>query len=147
MAGRGWHRSGQNVAYFSNSIRRGRRKRYSTLTFTLVAEHDHDLVHVAHCYPYTYTDLNEYLDELASASEYRSMLRINPLCKTLAGNTCFVLTITQGVESYTPWEEEYGKLQKSAAARRIMKMREFKEEAKLKVFEYVKNVKIIEGKK
>ena len=56
-AGRGWHRSGQNVAYFSNSIRRGRRKRYSTLTFTLVAEHDHDLVHVAHCYPYTYTDL------------------------------------------------------------------------------------------
>jgi hypothetical protein len=37
-------------------------------------------------------------------------------------------------------------LQKSAAGRRIMKMREFREEAKLKIFEYVKNIKIIEGK-
>jgi hypothetical protein len=41
-----------------NTIRRGRKsKRYSTLTFTLAARHDLDLVHIAHCYPLTYTDL------------------------------------------------------------------------------------------
>ena len=29
----------------------------ATLTFTLTAPHDLDLVHIAHCYPLTYTDL------------------------------------------------------------------------------------------
>lgn len=85
-SGLGWHREGEQVAYYRcgsdldldpdptltrqvstigsfcvicrNSIRRGRKsKRYSTLTFTLTTRHDLDLVHVAHCYPYTYTDL------------------------------------------------------------------------------------------
>lgn len=36
-------------------------KTYYTLTFTLEAEYDNDLLHVAHCYPYTYTDLQRYI--------------------------------------------------------------------------------------
>ncbi len=35
--------------------------RYYTLTFSLRCMYDNDLVHVAHCYPYTYTDLQTYL--------------------------------------------------------------------------------------
>jgi hypothetical protein len=62
--GVGWHRSGSRICYYANTIRRGRAgggKTYYTLTFTLTAEFDNDLLHVAHCYPYTYTDLQRYL--------------------------------------------------------------------------------------
>lgn len=60
--GLGWHRAGSRISYYANTIRRGRSgKTYYTLTFTLVTEYDNDLVHVAHCYPYTYTDLQRYL--------------------------------------------------------------------------------------
>ncbi len=60
--GLGWHRAGTRICYYSNTIRRGRSgKTYFTLTFTLTTEYDNDLVHVAHCYPYTYTDLQRYI--------------------------------------------------------------------------------------
>lgn len=35
--------------------------RYSTLTFMLTSQYDNDTIHIAHCYPYTYTDLQRYL--------------------------------------------------------------------------------------
>lgn len=63
VSGLGWHRTGQRIAYYANSIRRGRggAKSYFTLSFTLTAQYDDDVLHVAHCYPYTYTDLQRYL--------------------------------------------------------------------------------------
>lgn len=35
--------------------------RYFTLSFTFTAQHDDDVVHFAHCFPFTYTDLQVYL--------------------------------------------------------------------------------------
>lgn len=148
-----WHRDGSAISYFRNSLPRkysltnsNLAKYYYTLTFTYHFMYANDKVFFAHCYPYTYKDLNDYLDGLTGNSEMKSIIRVNSLCKTLAGNVCPIVTITQGVDTYVAWDDEFSKMQKSAAARRIMKIREVKEEAKLKVFEYVKNIKILEGK-
>lgn len=35
--------------------------RYNTLSFTLQGYADGDVLHVAHCYPYSYTDLQRHL--------------------------------------------------------------------------------------
>ena len=148
-----WHRDGSAISYYRNSYARKYNlpnsklcKYHYTLTFTYNFSYSNDTVYFAHCFPYTYSDLTDYLKEYSSNPEYKSILRVDTLCKTLAGNDCYVLTITNGVDTYTSWDDEFVKLQKSAAGRRIMKMREFREEAKLKIFEYVKNIKIIEGK-
>lgn len=148
-----WHREGSAVSYYQNSIKRelflpnSKQSRFFyTLSFTYTFLSTNDKVFFAHCYPYTYSNLTHYLSYITSIPSNKSILRVNCLCKTLAGNSCPVVTITQNISTYTPWEEESIKLSKSAAGRRIMKMREFKEEAKLKVFEYVKNVKVLEGK-
>lgn len=58
-------RAGGDVAYGPNSIRRGKRCRYFTLSFTVEFPHDGDVVHLAHCYPYTYSDLQHHLAVLA----------------------------------------------------------------------------------
>lgn len=148
-----WHRDCSAISYFRNATPRKftlpgskQSKYYYTLTFTYTFAYQNDTVYFAHCFPYSYTDLTRFLGEISNNVENKSILRIDPLCKSLGGNICHLLTITNNVDTYTPWEDEYVKLQKSAAARRIMKIREFKEEAKLKLFEYVKNIKFIEGK-
>jgi hypothetical protein len=35
-----------------------------TLTFNIEFPHDDDQVYLAHCYPYTYTDLQDYLIQM-----------------------------------------------------------------------------------
>ena len=54
----GWHRSGRNIAYFSNGLKRSDKnsKSFYTHTFTYTYEHDNDTVYFAYCYPYTFTD-------------------------------------------------------------------------------------------
>jgi hypothetical protein len=76
-------------------------KYHYTLTFTYNFSYSNDTVYFAHCFPYTYSDLTDYLKEYSSNPEYKSILRVDTLCKTLAGNDCYVLTITNGVDTYT----------------------------------------------
>ncbi|EFJ49798.1 hypothetical protein VOLCADRAFT_59220 [Volvox carteri f. nagariensis] len=93
--GLGWHRAGTRICYYANTIRRGRSgKTYFTLTFTLTTQYDNDLVHVAHCYPYTYTDLQRYIRSLEVDPLRRHQLRRESLATSLAGNVVDVLTIT-----------------------------------------------------
>jgi hypothetical protein len=67
--GVGWHHTGSRVAYYANSIRRGRRGTYHTLTFTLTLRGSPgDWVHLAHYYPYTFTDLQRSLAVLMAVS-------------------------------------------------------------------------------
>lgn len=92
----GWRRQGEKVAYYENTIPRTKKKHYYTLSFTLTFS-DHDLVHVSHCYPYTYTDLQRYLAALdvdPDKEKRRIRLKREVLCTTLAGNPCDLLTIT-----------------------------------------------------
>lgn len=44
LQGVGWTRTGKDVCWYGNNIRRRFRERYYTLTFTLEAQHDFDLV-------------------------------------------------------------------------------------------------------
>uniref|UniRef100_A0A6U2EXJ2 Peptidase M14 domain-containing protein n=1 Tax=Chlamydomonas euryale TaxID=1486919 RepID=A0A6U2EXJ2_9CHLO len=94
--GVGWHRSGEKVAYYGNNVPRGKagRRHYFTLTFTVTSAYDRDVVHLAHCYPYTYTDLQRYLYAKLEQPLPRAVATRSTLCSTLAGNTVDVIRIT-----------------------------------------------------
>ena len=55
---------------------------------------ENDVIYLAHCYPYTYTDLRHHLDEMLSCPIRSKHVRKEVLCETAAGNACFLLTIT-----------------------------------------------------
>ena len=78
----------------------------------------------AYSYPYTYTELMKYVDELQHS--HPAYYRCNTLCHTLAGNSCPILTITHSIFTYYSWPEEQKKLEKSAAGRRLIRIRESK---------------------
>lgn len=67
---------------------------YYTLTFAITVKNENDTLYIAHCYPYTYTDLNKYLNLLLADPKKRNRIRRKTLCQTMAGNSCDVLTIT-----------------------------------------------------
>ena len=100
LTGKGWHRSGFDIAYYQNPIKKSTRgpgasTQYFTLTFTLEFEHDADTVYLAYSYPYKYSNMRRYLKALVDDRFGRALtLRCEPLCETLAGNVCDLLTIT-----------------------------------------------------
>ena len=55
--GRGWTRSGNDVCYYQNSMKRKNAGYYYTMTFSISFNYDNDIIYFAHGYPYTYTDL------------------------------------------------------------------------------------------
>lgn len=61
--GRGWIRGGKNICYFKNdhSIENSKRY-YFTLSFQVSTSYDNDTLLIAHSFPYTPTDLNNFLD-------------------------------------------------------------------------------------
>lgn len=59
--GIGWVRCGHNVCYGANSIVCRKKATYYTLHFEVEFPHDKDLVHLAHCYPFTWTDQQNHI--------------------------------------------------------------------------------------
>jgi hypothetical protein len=95
LTGAGWRRGGVNVAYFKNNVRRHVvTKSYYTLTFTFTFDHSEDSVYFAYCFPYAYSDLQDYLDSLEANVDTFNFVTRKLLCRTLAGNRCDYLTIT-----------------------------------------------------
>ncbi|KAH7476633.1 Cytosolic carboxypeptidase 3 [Phytophthora ramorum] len=117
----GWHHSGVNVCYFKNTDtyrhrRTGKVRNYYTLSFVHEfpvqvpsspeaalsspsqahnAFDDKPLVaYFAHCYPYTYTRLQRFILSLQKDPERRNNFKRRVMCKTIAGNNCDLLTIT-----------------------------------------------------
>ena len=96
----GWHRTGSDISYSRNEYQyfKGGSKKivrpYYTLSFILEFVHDDDTCYLAHCFPYTYTDLQRFLTKIESDPRIRTILRRKLLCRSLAGNRCDVLTIT-----------------------------------------------------
>ena len=150
-----WHRDCYNIGYYQNSFPRkaflpSQSRKYSffyTLTFTYTFDQVNDLVFFAYSYPYTYADLSSYLAILSANPKCSKFMRVNTLCHTLGKNPCHILTITENISSYTSWEEEATKLQKTAAGRRYMKLKELKEESKVRMIDYYKGNKNEEGKR
>ena len=92
--GKGWVRGGGDICYYQNSMRRKNAGYYYTLTWSITFEHDSDVVYFAHSYPYTYTDMQRYLDKLEADPKRRNRMRRKTLCQTIAGNNCDMLIIT-----------------------------------------------------
>lgn len=93
----GWHWGCSNICYYANGIWRENLKYYKsyyTLTFTHEFEFENDLVYFAYCYPYTYTELKNYLLGIERDPEKNKFCVIRTLCTTLAGNKCDYVTIT-----------------------------------------------------
>ncbi|KAL1505438.1 hypothetical protein ABEB36_005007 [Hypothenemus hampei] len=93
----GWIRCGQNITYFCNENITNEDPDQAatfTLTFTLTFPHDEDEVYLANCYPYTYSDLQEHLAEIRAHPVKQTFSTIRLLCRSLAGNDVYFITIT-----------------------------------------------------
>ncbi|KAF5302929.1 hypothetical protein FQA39_LY02109 [Lamprigera yunnana] len=93
----GWRRCGENITYYSNKILKDVQEEYRkfhTLTFVVEFPHENDVVYFANCYPYSYTDLKRYLCKLSKHPLKSKYTSIRVLCKTLANNDLYYVTIT-----------------------------------------------------
>jgi len=92
-----WSFNGKEIGYYKNCIQKRVGINYYTLTFTITA--NSESMYIASNYPYTHTDLMNLLREL-SGVKYKHKVRIDSLCRTLAGNQCPIVTITNFKEDY-----------------------------------------------
>ena len=87
--GVGWNRTGDDICFFKTS------QSHSSLNFSVEFEYDDDTVFFALNHPFTYTLLNTHLNHLTSASQPNGpVISVKNLCRTLAGNVCPIVTIT-----------------------------------------------------
>ncbi|NXU58354.1 CBPC3 carboxypeptidase, partial [Turnix velox] len=89
----GWRRTGNELKYYKNNVGQGGRQ-YFSLTWTFQFPHDLDTCYFAHCYPYTYSSLQEYLVAICKDPIKSTFCKIHILCHSLAGNIVYLLTIT-----------------------------------------------------
>uniref|UniRef100_A0A8C6CW52 Cytosolic carboxypeptidase 2 n=1 Tax=Moschus moschiferus TaxID=68415 RepID=A0A8C6CW52_MOSMO len=89
----GWRREGDEIKYFRNNTDDGQQPFYC-LTWTIQFPHDQDTCFFAHFYPYTYTDLQRFLLSVANSPVKSQFCKLRTLCRSLAGNTVYLLTIT-----------------------------------------------------
>ncbi|XP_012498201.1 PREDICTED: cytosolic carboxypeptidase 3, partial [Propithecus coquereli] len=89
----GWQRIGDQIKYYRNNPGQDGRH-YFSLTWTFQFPHNKDTCYFAHCYPYTYTNLQEYLSGINNDPVRSKFCKIRVLCHTLARNMVYVLTIT-----------------------------------------------------
>ncbi|XP_039923529.1 cytosolic carboxypeptidase 2 [Hirundo rustica] len=89
--GIGWRRVGTDVRYYRGSA--GEPPLFR-LSWTVRFPHDGDTCFFATCYPYTYSDLQRYLRALAADPARSRCCAVQALCRSLAGNTVYLLTIT-----------------------------------------------------
>ncbi|KAL5269571.1 hypothetical protein ACHWQZ_G003164 [Mnemiopsis leidyi] len=93
----GWLRMGHNIHYYKNNIRRkdckGERYQYS-LTWQFQFPYNGDVCYFSHCYPYSYTDLQKDLLEIANDAVKSQYVKQRILCHSLGGNMVHLLTVT-----------------------------------------------------
>ena len=92
----GWRREGFDIKYFRNNTQRPDSHRpFYSLTFSFeFLNGPEDKCYFAHCYPYTYTMLQNYLQDIADHPAKSKICKQRILCKSLGGNIAYVLTIT-----------------------------------------------------
>ncbi|NXJ14492.1 CBPC2 carboxypeptidase, partial [Odontophorus gujanensis] len=87
--GIGWRRVGTNIRYYQ-----GNEPAAFHLSWSTRFPHDGDTCYFAHSYPYTYSDLQRYLQAVAGDPVRSRYCAVRALCRSLAGNTVYMLTIT-----------------------------------------------------
>ncbi|TRY99704.1 hypothetical protein DNTS_002239, partial [Danionella cerebrum] len=98
LKGEGWKRAGNNIRYYKNNTEQDGKALYS-LTWTLEFPLEDDICYLAHCYPYTYSKLQQYLHGVISDPARAAYCKLRVLCRSLAGNAVYVLTITAASSS------------------------------------------------
>ncbi|KAM3920742.1 cytosolic carboxypeptidase 2 [Leptodactylus fuscus] len=91
LRGEGWRREGGDIKYYRSSQEGAA---FYCLTWTFEFPHDNDTCYFAHCYPYTYSDLNRDLQRWTCDPACSQYCKIRAMCRSLAGNTVYLLTIT-----------------------------------------------------
>ncbi|CAO1409928.1 unnamed protein product [Diamesa tonsa] len=120
----GWKRCGENISYYRNDDNNFYNTRNYhqvlddfddddhnnissyTLTFNVEFQHENDTVYFAHSYPYTYSDLQDYLMAIQRHPVKSKFCKLRLLCRSLAGNNVYYLTVTA---PSTPDEEQQKK--------------------------------------
>ncbi|XP_060628654.2 cytosolic carboxypeptidase 2 isoform X2 [Anolis sagrei] len=97
LHGVGWIREGSDIKYYKYNTEDG--QTLYCLTWTMSFRHSHDTCYFAHFYPYTYSDLQRYLLTLVNNPVCSQYCKLRPLCSSLAGNTVYLLTITNPSKS------------------------------------------------
>uniref|UniRef100_A0A2S2QHW1 Cytosolic carboxypeptidase NnaD n=1 Tax=Sipha flava TaxID=143950 RepID=A0A2S2QHW1_9HEMI len=103
-----WRRCGENIAYYRNDAPNGDSEdnpRY-ILSFLLEFPHDMDTVYLAYNYPYTYTNLQDYLIKLKDDPVKAVFTKLRVLCRTLAGNNVHYLTVTEPCQEEDPKQKK-----------------------------------------
>ncbi|CAF4233926.1 unnamed protein product, partial [Rotaria magnacalcarata] len=64
--GIGWQRCGEDIVYYKNNLPAPDNSSSSlySLSWTCKFPNNNDTYYFAHCYPYTYSDLQDYLNEI-----------------------------------------------------------------------------------
>ncbi|XP_067931708.1 cytosolic carboxypeptidase 2-like [Watersipora subatra] len=99
--GLGWRRKGEDISYYKSNYTyvNGKSMRpYYALTFTQTFTENDDTVYLAHCYPYTYSDLQGYLKDIVDDEHKSKLCKLRVLARSLAGNLVYLLSITSPSE-------------------------------------------------
>jgi hypothetical protein len=84
---KGWSFEGKNICHYQNTNRKlgmGGGNFFS-LSFSYDAEYDNDEIYIANLFPYTFTDLRNFLAKVCIPAN-KDKVRKCVLCNTLAGN-------------------------------------------------------------
>ncbi|XP_058047776.1 cytosolic carboxypeptidase 3 isoform X4 [Ahaetulla prasina] len=95
----GWQRTGDQIKYYKNNFSSDGHQ-YFSLTWTFQFPHDRDTCYFAHCYPYSYSNLQDYLSAIARDPRRSKFCKIRILCHSLARNIVYVLTITNPLQDF-----------------------------------------------
>ena len=95
----GWIRDGFDIYYYElpPNERRSARNRFA-MSCSFVFPFEKDVVYIAMCLPYTFTDLQYFLQSLDTCPVRSHYVQRELLVRTLAGNPCDVLTITEPLQ-------------------------------------------------
>ncbi|KAF5302930.1 hypothetical protein FQA39_LY02110 [Lamprigera yunnana] len=104
----GWRRCGDNISYHcNNNCSETNQEQTYSFTFTFQFTYDGDAVYFTYCYPYTYSDLQLYLFKLVSHPIKAKFTNVRLLCKSLAGNNVYYLSITAPETSSAKKKSKY----------------------------------------
>ena len=120
-SGGGWQRGGFDVEYKENDLHIPNHTKAYSLTFSYEFTHEDDTVYFAHAVPYTYSDLSTWLNHIQS--HHSHIARVDPLCPTLAGNTCEMMTITQNLPTYKSYLAEHTEWNMTSSGRKLLRSR------------------------
>ncbi|XP_026818246.1 cytosolic carboxypeptidase Nna1-like isoform X3 [Rhopalosiphum maidis] len=104
----GWRRCGESIAYYKNDAPNGDSEDNPRYIFSFLLEfpHDMDTVYLAYNYPYTYTNLQDYLIKLKDDPVKAVFTKLRVLCRTLAGNNVHYLTVTEPCQEEDPKQKK-----------------------------------------